>query len=110
MKNLYSLKAPRLKAVELGDDGGIFKWRHNGKNFTIVASFGGGWDHVSVDASGLIPSWEDMAAIKDMFFEPEETVIEYHPAKSQYVNLAQDTLHLWRPQDEQIPVPPIWMV
>lgn len=36
----------------------------------------------------------------------DETVIEYHPAKENYVNIAENCLHLWRPQRQAIPVPP----
>lgn len=110
MKDLTKLKYPRFKVVTIGQDGGAFKWRHRGKNYNIIASFGGGWDHVSVDANGLIPDWNTMCLIKDMFFNENETVIEYHPAKENYVNIAKDCLHLWRPQNQTIPTPPIEFV
>ena len=37
-----------------------------------------------------------MCAIKDMFFEPEEECVQFHPKK---INIAQNCLHIWRPVD-----------
>ena len=36
---------------------------------TVVCSWGGGWEHVSVSPykKRIIPSWEDMCMIKDIF-------------------------------------------
>jgi hypothetical protein len=51
-----------------------------------------------------------MCKLKDMFFYPEETVLQYHPAQSQYVNQLGNCLHLWRPQHYEIPLPPTVLV
>jgi hypothetical protein len=32
-------------------------------------------------------------------------VIQYHPAKGEYVNRHETTLHLWRPIGKEIPPP-----
>ena len=58
----------------------------------------------------VTPSWDDMCKLKDIFFREDETVIQYHPAKSQYVNMVTNCLHLWRPQNETLPVPPSIMI
>lgn len=78
--------------------------------FWVVCSDGEGWDHVSVSHEDRIPTWEDMCRFKDLFFDPEEVVVQYHPAKSEYVNLHPRCLHLWRCQDAPMPTPPSWMV
>lgn len=59
------------------------------------------WEHVSVhvaDRAGKqrTPSWEHMAKIKDIFWEPEEMVVQIHPPKSEYVNNHEHVLHLWK--------------
>lgn len=70
------------------------------------------FDHVSVsvNTSGLphkrTPTWEEMNWVKDIFFEPEELVIQYHPPKSQYVNNHEHVLHLWKIVGFEIPLPP----
>ena len=47
-----------------------------------------------------------MCYIKDLFFDKDEIVIQYHPAEKDYVNIHPNTLHMWRPHKKKIPVPP----
>lgn len=63
-----------------------------------------GFEHVSVCPynHSITPSWDDMCAVKDVFFEPEEEAIQIHPKKSEYVNIMQNCLHLWRPKDQEL--------
>jgi hypothetical protein len=100
------------------DDGieGVYVFRHpkqTGIYFQVVASDGYGWEHVSVvlravDNGTFIqrcPTWAEMCYIKDLFWEDNETAVQYHPAKSEYVNVHPYCLHLWRSTREPIPVP-----
>lgn len=121
MKDLNKLSRYRLEKEERecyginGDSGnGLFKVFVEGKSFFCVASNGGGWDHVSVSPCNTrrkhCPTWEEMCVIKNMFFDEEETVIQYHPPKSEYVNDYPYCLHLWRPQHIDVPRPPLLFV
>lgn len=94
--------------------------------FHVLASDGGGWEHVSVSILDYVPkkdhgkryykvsqvkrtpTWAEMNAIKDLFWGAEDTVMQLHPKKSEYVNTHPFVLHLWRPNAESvvIPVPP----
>ena len=76
----------------------------------VIASWGDGWDHVSVSLQNRCPLWDEMQFIKQCFFEDEEAVMQLHPRKSDYVNFHPYCLHLWKPQSAVIPVPPTWMV
>lgn len=76
----------------------------------VIASNGGGWDHVSVSTSKRTPTWEEMQRVKELFFEDDEVVIQIHPAKNDYVNFHPYCLHLWRPQNHEIPLPDVTMV
>lgn len=71
----------------------------------VIASTGLGWDHVSVSTTRL-PTWGEMCRIKDLFFEPEECVVQYHPPESEYVRNHPHVLHLWRWQGGPFPMPP----
>jgi len=71
----------------------------------VQCSDGCGWDHVSVSLSSRCPVWDEMCFIKNLFFDAEETVMQLHPAKSQYKNCHPYCLHLWRPQKGNIPLP-----
>lgn len=115
MKDLHTLDKYRVDMSRfygsMGDGkNGAFKVYIGGRSFFVIASDGGGWDHVSVSPCNRkrqsCPTWDEMCAIKDMFFEPEETVVQYHPPKSDYVNNHPYCLHLWRPQDKEMPRPP----
>lgn len=70
-----------------------------------------GWEHVSVRAfrdSGhersRVPTWKEMCFVKDLFWDPDDVVIQLHPRRSEYVNNHPHVLHLWRHAD--IPTPP----
>ena len=114
MKDLTYLDRMRKYNPLYGTSGdkynGCFEVKIKDRAFYVVASNGGGWDHVSVSRkngkSKACPTWEEMCAIKDMFFEPEECVVEYHPAKSDYINDYEYCLHLWRPQEQVVPTQP----
>lgn len=78
----------------------------------VIASDGYGWKHVSVSymERDNTPTWDIMCKIKDLFWEPEDWVVQYHPAKSEYINNHPGVLHLWQPLNEKLPTPPSIMV
>lgn len=76
----------------------------------IMVGSGDGWDHVSVSAPGRCPTWDEMCAVKRLFFRDDEWVVQYHPAETEYVNRHPFVLHLWRPQNAELPKPPEVMV
>lgn len=100
------LKYPMKYCLQKGDDGGAFRIPFEGRDLHVIASHGGGWEHVSVSLSNRNPNWREMSFIKDLFWEPDDCVIQYHPPKKDYVNLCDTCLHLWRPIDIEIPLPP----
>lgn len=73
----------------------------------VISSDGGmGWEHVSVSLADRIPTWEEMSFVKDLFWDEEETVVQYHPARSKYVNLHPYCLHLWKKNGKEYDLPP----
>jgi hypothetical protein len=76
----------------------------------VIVSDQGGWDHCSVHVEGRCPTWEELCFVKYLFWTPEETVIQYHPAASDYINNHPFVLHLWKPQGVTIPLPPLEFV
>lgn len=89
------LKGPR------GSNNGAFLGKHGSTMLRIIASDGGGWDHVSVSLPTRCPTWEEMCWVKRLFFSPDEVVMQLHPATSNYVNNHPHCLHLWRPQSAE---------
>ena len=111
MKTLKEIKLhPWVNVVQEGLDGGAYVIKTPFGKLTVIASFGGGWDHVSVSKATRCPTWEEMCYVKDIFFNDDEVVIQYHPAKENYINNHPFCLHLWRPQNISLATPPMWMV
>lgn len=88
------------------NDGGLFEIPFESYKLRVIASHGGGWEHVSVSLNNRTPNWKEMCFIKNLFFDPEDCVIQYHPPKSDYINVHDYVLHMWRPIYENIPMPP----
>ena len=113
MRNLNEIITnERLLYSNVGIDGGNAIIRMPNWSGSVIWSFGGGWEHVSVAPRQrkVVPSWEDMCMLKEMFFTDDECVVQYHPPKSENVNNLSNCLHLWRPVRETIPMPPSIMV
>jgi hypothetical protein len=51
-----------------------------------------------------------MCFVKDLFWDEEECVVQFHPPLSQYVKNHRYCLHLWRPTHQAIPAPPARLV
>lgn len=105
-RHIYSDK------VQIGNDGLKGYMNVDRTDMTFVASWGGGWEHVSVAPlkKNKIPTWEMMCTVKDVFFKEDEAVIQIHPPKTEYVNMMTNCLHLWRPIDKGLVLPPSFMV
>jgi len=101
---------------------GHFAVRHPGGAYLFVIAVEGDaagqpverFDHASVSVRGAdagpperCPTWEEMCWVKDLFWDAEECVVQYHPPRSSYVNRHPYVLHLWRPSFADIPMPPL---
>lgn len=108
----YRIRTGRMASDESHGNNGAFDipLKTNRQRVNVIASEGMGWQHVSVSRSDRCPTWEEMCEVKDLFFGPDEWVVQFHPARDQYVNVHPYCLHLWRPIDGAIQTPPTWMV
>jgi hypothetical protein len=64
-----------------------------------------GWEHVSVSLPNRTPTWEEMCYVKNLFWDEEDCVIQYHPPKEVYVTCHPFCLHLWRWRHGVFPMP-----
>ena len=111
MKSLAEIEKIRnLRIKKVGDDGFMGFWTDpfTMRVFSVVFSWGGGWEHLSVNPikNDRTPSWDEMCKFKEMFFRDDEACVEYHPKKEDYVNNMPHCLHIWRPIKETLPIPP----
>lgn len=117
----YRLKDhPLLGSDKSYGNNGFFVIPHHridGYFYNCQVSDGEGWEHVSVTLSTKKKknverccTWEEMCYLKNLFWDEDEVVVQFHPAKTDYVNMHKYCLHLWRPTDQVIPVPNPLMV
>lgn len=106
------LENKSLRNISFTDDGGHGDIHIGGWDGSVVFSWGAGWEHVSVHpyVKRIMPSWDDMCKLKDIFFEDSEAVIQIHPPKDQYVSNLNNCLHLWRCSMKEMVLPPSCLV
>ena len=114
MKNIAKIKEElnmrkEFRILNTGFDGGsgIFT-KGSLYGATVVWSYAGGWEHVSICPPNRTATWEEMCVLKDMFWEENEAVMQLHPPKESYVNNMKNCLHLWKPIERYsgiIPLP-----
>lgn len=86
-----------------------------GESLRIVASMGEtageqGWEHVSVSTHRRTPNWIEMCFVKDLFWRPDETVMQLHPPRDEWISNHPYCLHMWRHKTMTIPMPPSILV
>ncbi len=108
----FRVKQGRAASDESYGNNGAFSVRlkANKQTVFVIASDGAGWEHVSVSRQDRCPTWAEMCEVKDLFFGPDEWVLQFHPAASDYVNNHPFCLHLWRPIGVDFPKPEAWLV
>lgn len=101
---------PRVKMLpdSLGIDACEIR-THEGVVQVIFSTDEDGWEHVSVSPKGSkrervqpCPTWRQMCEVKDVFWDKEEGVVQFHPPEKHYIHgIGDDTniLHLWKPAD-----------
>jgi hypothetical protein len=79
----------------------------DGELWNVRISDGGGFRHLSVSNAQrkTLPTWNVLCRLKDAFWADEDWVVQYFPAKSEYINDCKWALHLWQPLEEKLPTP-----
>jgi|SRR5262245_16916740 len=112
--NMPPEQRARWEAInpDVADDeyNGHFYVPCNGALLMVIASNGGGWDHVSVSRPARIPSWTEMEFVKRTFFKDDEVAMQLHVTPADHINLNPNVLHIWRPHEDTIPLPPDYYV
>ncbi len=86
---------------------GVFETANwGGDKILVIASSGGGWDHISVSMPHRCPTWEEMEMVKRLFFKDDEVAMQLHVPPKDHISVHPNALHIWRPTDVEIPLPP----
>ena len=109
MRDLAEIKKSRHVVVKAeGTEGfwGFFVNPYKKGQVTLVASWGEGWEHVSIAMRNRCPAWDEMRLAKNIFWREDECVAQFHPPKAEYVNNHPYCLHLWKPIGREFETPP----
>jgi len=104
---------PYRLADPASDDGanwGAFLMFLNNNRLHIISSGSfdnTDWEHVSVSLKNRTPNWSEMCKVKSLFWGDDETVIQFHPKESHYVNVHPHCLHLWKHRKKEHELPPL---
>lgn len=69
------------------------------------------WEHVSISTRQgtrvRMPTWKEMQFVKTLCWDGDDTVVQFHPKQSNYINVHPYVLHLWRWKKGEFPTPPL---
>jgi hypothetical protein len=109
------MKVPEKYRVKTGPMASDSSYGCNGYFFipkgdtglNVIASDGMGWEHVSVSKymSEDLPSWYELVMVKNLFWDEEETVIQFIPKKSEHRSIGE-VLHMWKKSNHEYELPP----
>lgn len=88
---------------------GAYLFRHR-SGLAVILSVclerdGKRWLHVSCSYPDVLPSWDDLNAVKAIFVGRNRTAIQVLPPDANRVNVHPFCLHLWACLDEPNPIP-----
>jgi hypothetical protein len=94
-----------------GMNGAFYVTAPTGASLKIIASDANdpescGWEHVSVSLHNRCPNWPEMCWVKNLFWEPHETVIQFHVPEADHISIHDYCLHLWRDTRNGHALPP----
>ncbi len=93
------LPPPMWKKLVEGADGRM--WSLPNRTMTLIESVaieddGLVWHHVSIARRDRTPTWEELAAAKDVFMGNDVEAYVVFPVAAEYVNAIPHCLHVWR--------------
>ena len=107
----YRIKTGPMASIgTIGRINGAFLVPYGKITLRVIASDGLGWEHVSVSLANRCPTWEEIDYVKNVFWTDDEAVMQLHVPKDRHVNWHPFCLHMWKPLNEKIPLPPKVMV
>jgi hypothetical protein len=105
--NRWRVRKGRIASDETYGWNGAFLVPMEGELWHVIISDRMGWKHLSASNAQkkILPGWNVMCRLKDAFFDDEDLVVQFHPAKADNIDDHPYCLHLWMPLDEPLPKP-----
>lgn len=108
--NEYRVREGMLGSDDSYENNGCFEIPFESRIIDVIVSDGEGWEHVSVSLQKRCPNWKEMCFIKKLFWGDEIAVVQFHPQKSDYVNIHNFCLHLWKKIGSEFELPEKYLV
>lgn len=90
-----------------GEWSGIFTFPvHPYNELRVIASCGGGWDHLSVSLPMRTPTWGEMEAVRKYFAKPDEVWLQFGLPEKSHIDCHPHCLHWWRQLHRKVKLPP----
>lgn len=79
-------------------------WDHSLTDMRVLRSLstvknGENWIHVSISRQDRLPTWQEIAKVRDEFLGDDVEAYHVAPMRKDYVNVHAHCLHLWVPCD-----------
>lgn len=103
--DIYCL--PENQTTDADGFKGFFRFEIDEEIVRCLATSDKGWQHVTVHIVGQDepPTWKFLCQVKDLFWEPDDWVLQIHPPKNSKVHYQKGYAHLWRSISEIQPLP-----
>jgi hypothetical protein len=110
--NRWRVRNGRFGSTEVDGWNGHFLVPFDGEVWQVLISDGMGWRHLSASNAykKMLPPWSVMCRLKEAFWGDQDWVVQFHPAKDDWINDHPFVLHLWQPLNEELPKPPVVLV
>jgi hypothetical protein len=87
-------------------NGGAFSILLGRTVFHVIASIIAGWEHVTAYLPHRAITESEENQLADIFWEPNDVIVKFPRMHSTRNHHMIHMVHLWRPVDQTIPVPP----
>jgi hypothetical protein len=105
--NRWRIRTGKMASEDVDGFNGSFYVPLDGEMYFVIISDGWGFRHLSISNAQkkVLPTWETMCRVKEMFFSDDSWVCQFHPPADVQVNDHPWCLHLWESIDEPMPHP-----
>ena len=122
--NLYRIKHGAMMSDDTAGLMGSFviPTKNPSRSLWVISSgpnADNGWEHVSAHIKERVskkrvkadtPTWDEMCLLKSLFWRHDECCVQYHPPLTDYVNVHEWVLHLWKPCKANFTMPDVELV
>lgn len=110
--NRWRIRKGKFASTEVDGWNGHFLVPLEGELWLVIISDGLGFKHLSVTNAQkkILPGWNILTRLKDLFYGDDEWAVVYFPAKEEYIDDHPYCHHLWCPLNDLLPKPSIVLV